>query len=57
VQAAVMPDMLQRHRQVLVRSPGLVLEGVLQKRDGVLTVKAEKVWPLSLQGAPSHDFH
>jgi error-prone DNA polymerase len=57
VQAAVMPDMLQRHRQVLVRSPGLVLEGVLQKRDGVLTLKAEKVWPLSLQGAPSHDFH
>jgi error-prone DNA polymerase len=57
VQAAVMPDMLQRHRQTLVRSPGLVLEGVLQKRDGVLTVKAERVWPLSLQGAPSHDFH
>jgi error-prone DNA polymerase len=57
VQAAVMPDMLQRHRQALVRSPGLVLEGVLQKRDGVLTLKAERVWPLSLQGAPSHDFH
>ena len=57
VQAAVMPDMLQEHRQTLVRSPGLILEGVLQKRDGVLTVKAEKVWPLSLQAVPSHDFH
>jgi error-prone DNA polymerase len=57
VQAAVMPDMLREHRQVFVRSPGLILEGVLQKRDGVLTVKAERVWPLSLQAVPSHDFH
>jgi hypothetical protein len=42
VQAAVMPDMLQQHRQVLVRSPGLILESVLQKRYGVLSGKAEK---------------
>ena len=40
IQAAVMPDLLQRHRRVLVRSPGLIIEGVLQKRDGTLTVKA-----------------
>jgi len=57
IQAAVMPDLLQEHRQVLVRSPGLIIEGVLQKRDGTLTVKAEKVWPLSMTPVTSHDFH
>ena len=49
--------MLQQHRNVLVRSPGLILEGVLQKRDGVITVKAEKVWALSMTEVSSHDFH
>jgi error-prone DNA polymerase len=57
VQAAVMPDLLQEHRQTIVRSPGLVIEGVLQKRDGTLTVKAEKVWPLEMTPVSSHDFH
>jgi len=57
IQAAVMPDLLQKHRQVLVRSPGLIIEGVLQKRDGTLTVKAEKVWPLQMTEVTSHDFH
>jgi error-prone DNA polymerase len=57
IQAAVMPDLLQEHRQTLVRSPGLIIEGVLQKRDGTLTVKAEKVWPLSMTPVTSHDFH
>jgi DNA polymerase III alpha subunit len=57
IQAAVMPDLLQQHRQVLVRSPGLIIEGVLQKRDGTLTVKTEKVWPLSMTPVSSHDFH
>jgi len=52
-----MPDMLQQNRQVLVRSPGLIVEGVLQKKDGVLTVKAEKVWPLAMTEVSSHDFH
>ncbi len=57
IQAAVMPDLLQQHRQLLVRSPGLIIEGILQKRDGTLTVKAEKVWPLSMTPVASHDFH
>jgi error-prone DNA polymerase len=57
IQAAVMPDLLQQERQVLVRSPGLIIEGILQKRDGTLTVKAEKVWPLAMTPVSSHDFH
>ncbi len=57
IQAAVMPDLLAEHRNLIVRSPGLVIEGRLQKRDGSLSVKAEKLWPLSLTRVPSHDFH
>jgi error-prone DNA polymerase len=56
-QAIVTPDLLQEHRQVLVGSPGLVVEGVLQRRDGSLSVKAERFWRLTeLAAAPSHDF-
>jgi len=56
-QAIVMPALLQEHRQLIVRSPGLVVEGVLQKRDGTLSVKADRLWRLpDLAEAPSHDF-
>ncbi|MGB5343953.1 MAG: error-prone DNA polymerase [Thermoanaerobaculia bacterium] len=56
-QAIVMPDLLQEQRQLIVRSPGLVVEGVLQKRDGTLSIKADKLWRLpDLAAAPSHDF-
>ncbi|MEZ5331687.1 MAG: error-prone DNA polymerase, partial [Thermoanaerobaculia bacterium] len=56
-QAIVTPDLLQQHRRLLVGSPGLVVEGILQRRDGSLSVKAERFWPLTeLAAAPSHDF-
>lgn len=56
-QAIVMPALLQEHRQLIVRSAGLVVEGVLQKRDGTLSVKADRLWRLpDLADAPSHDF-
>jgi error-prone DNA polymerase len=56
-QAIVMPDLLAKHRQLIIRSSGLVVEGVLQKRDGTLSVKADKLWRLpDLASAPSHDF-
>ena len=57
IQAAVMPDLLAKHRNLIVRSPGLVIEGQLQKRDGSISVKAERLWPLALTPIPSHDFH
>jgi error-prone DNA polymerase len=56
IQAAVMPDRLAEHRRLLAGSPGLVIEGVLQKRDGTVTVRGERFWPLSLARVPSHDF-
>jgi error-prone DNA polymerase len=56
-QALVMPDVLQRWRNVIVGAAGLVVEGVLQKRDGSLSVKADRFWPLDrLSQVPSHDF-
>jgi error-prone DNA polymerase len=56
-QAIVTPDLLHAHRRILVGSPGLVVEGILQRRDGSLSVKAERFWRLTeLAAAPSHDF-
>src|SRR6202023_3530023 len=56
-QAIVSPDLLQRHRQLIVGSPGLVVEGVLQKRDGSVSVRGERFWALEeMLAVPSHDF-
>jgi error-prone DNA polymerase len=56
-QAVVMPDVLQAHRSVLVGAAGLIVEGVVQKRDGSLSVKADRFWTLDqLSRVPSHDF-
>ncbi|MBW8878897.1 MAG: error-prone DNA polymerase [Acidobacteria bacterium] len=56
-QAVVPPDLLQQHRKLIVGSPGLLVEGILQKRDGTISVKGEKFWSLKdLVAVPSHDF-
>jgi len=56
-QAIITPALLDEHRKLLVGATGLAVEGVLQKRDGSLSVKAEKFWPLDdLARTPSHDF-
>ncbi len=57
-QALVVPSLLERYRQVVVGAAGLVIEGRLEKRDGSLTIKARRLWPLErFETAPSHDFH
>jgi error-prone DNA polymerase len=57
-QAIVNPDLLAEHRQLIVSSPGLVIEGILQRRDGSMSIKAERFWPIQrLAETPSHDFH
>ena len=57
-QAIVSPDLLQENRSLLVGAPGLVVEGILQKRDGSLSVRAERFRGLTeLVTAGSHDFH
>ncbi len=56
-QAVVSPDLLKEHRKLIVGSPGLLVEGILQKRDGTISVKGEKFWSLKeLVAVPSHDF-
>ncbi|MEP7009252.1 MAG: error-prone DNA polymerase [Acidobacteriota bacterium] len=56
-QAIVAPDLFQENRKMIVGNPGLAVEGKLQKRDGTLSVRAEKFWPLrDLAATPSHDF-
>jgi error-prone DNA polymerase len=57
-QAIVRPDLFREQRSIIVGSPGLVVEGILQKTDGTLSVKAEKFWALrEFRSHPSHDFH
>ena len=56
-QAIVDREQLQEHRQLIVASPGLIIEGILQKRDGSMSVKAQRFWPIrQLAETPSHDF-
>jgi len=57
VQAIVRPDLFRENRALLVGSPGLVVEGRLQTRDGTLSIRADRFWPLpSLPDVPGHDF-
>jgi error-prone DNA polymerase len=53
------PDVFEQNRVVVTRSRFLALEGKLQKQDGVIHVKAERITPLDIVSAdiPSHNFH
>ena len=54
----VTPQLFARHRLVLVTAPLLVVEGILQSQDDVLSIRAQRVAPLRVRGhaIPSHDF-
>jgi error-prone DNA polymerase len=57
-QAIVKPDLFRDHRALIVGSPGLIVEGILQNEDGQCSVRAEKFWTLEGVGeVASHDFH
>jgi error-prone DNA polymerase len=57
-QAIVHPDLFREYRSLIVGSPGLVVEGILQNGPGQPSVKAERFWPLdNFAPMPSHDFH
>ena len=57
-QAIVSPDLLQQHRRLIVGTPNLIVEGEVQKKDGTVSLRAERFWPLQdLTRVPSHDFH
>jgi error-prone DNA polymerase len=56
-QAIISPALFARQRGVLLSNPGLIIEGILQKQEGTLSVKAARLWPLAAAAAaPSHDF-
>jgi error-prone DNA polymerase len=57
--AIVRPPLFERQRAVLVHEPFLVVEGILQHQDGVLSVRAQRVRPLVPLDTrvPAHDFH
>jgi error-prone DNA polymerase len=58
VQAIVKRALLVAHRATIVGNSGLVIEGVVQQRDGSVSLQAEKFWPLAdLTAVHSHDFH
>jgi error-prone DNA polymerase len=55
----ITPQLFDQNRLVLVDHPFLLIEGVLQNQDNVISVKAKRVQALSFKvaAAPSHDFH
>jgi error-prone DNA polymerase len=56
--AIIRPDLLQKNRMLVTSERFLMIEGILQNQDNVISVKAERVFPLSVTGAAttSHDF-
>ncbi len=57
--AIVTPDLFQKNRLLLSSAQFLMVEGILQNQDHVISVKAERVLPLSITRAEtsSHDFY
>ncbi|HVA83958.1 MAG TPA: error-prone DNA polymerase [Candidatus Binataceae bacterium] len=57
--AIVVPDLFQANRALLHNAAILMVEGVLQKQDGVVAIRARRFKQLRLAAAlpPSHDFH
>jgi len=54
----VTPQLFEKYRLPLVEFPFLLIEGVLQHQDNVVSVKARKIEPLQMKVADigSHDF-
>jgi error-prone DNA polymerase len=54
----VTPGLFARHRLVLVTAPMLLIDGILQSQEGVLSVRAHRVAAIPVRGdaIPSHDF-
>jgi error-prone DNA polymerase len=51
----IRPDLFDRQRMTVVRQPFLIVDGVLQHQDGVISVRAERVEGMS--GGASVDAH
>jgi error-prone DNA polymerase len=58
IQAMVAPDLFRENRKLVAGAPGLVVEGVVERRDGSVSLKAERFWALrGARAGGSHDFH
>jgi len=57
--AIINPDLFQKNRLLVSSEQFLMVEGILQNQDNVISVKAERVQSLSITRAPtaSHDFY
>ena len=57
--AIITPDLFEKNRIALVTERFLLVEGILQNIDNVVSVKADRVRPLEVTEAvtSSHDFH
>jgi error-prone DNA polymerase len=56
----VTPDVFRADRRTIVEEPYLLVEGLLQRQQGAVSVKADRVSALrydDLRSVPSHDFH
>ena len=57
--AIINPDLFQRNRLMVGSEQFLMIEGILQNQDNVISIKADRVLPLDITRAQtsSHDFH
>ncbi|HEY2388271.1 MAG TPA: error-prone DNA polymerase [Candidatus Binatia bacterium] len=57
--AVITPPTFQRHRRILQTAPVLVVEGPLQRVDGVTHVQGRRFHAVTIAGVapPAHDFH
>ena len=57
--AIITPDLFQKNRLLLVSEKFVLVEGILQHQDNVISVKTERISPLAVTEAEttSHDFH
>ncbi|MGI8731782.1 MAG: DNA polymerase III subunit alpha [Pyrinomonadaceae bacterium] len=55
----ITPRLFDKNRLTVVGHPFLLIEGALQNQDNVISVKAQRIRPLTFKvaAAPSHDFH
>jgi len=55
----VTPDMFDRNRLTIIENAFLLIGGILQNQDGVISVKARRIEPLdiNIDSSISHDFH
>jgi error-prone DNA polymerase len=57
--AIITPQLFMQNRVLVVHQQFLLIDGLLQNQDNVISVKAHRIRPLTLTraAAPSHDFH